>query len=181
MKQHYTIGCCGIDCGLCPRYHTDGPSACPGCGAPNFKDNHPSCAFVTCCVTKHGYETCADCPDYPCSRFNAERKGHDSFVTHRKVFENLNDIRKSGQENFLKQQKQRMDILINLLGDYNEGRSKGFYCQICALMPLEDLVSLMRVIHYIEPDLSIKDKARQVRTLFNDRANILGIELELRE
>jgi hypothetical protein len=26
---HPTIGCCGIDCGLCPRYYTDGPSRCP--------------------------------------------------------------------------------------------------------------------------------------------------------
>ncbi len=181
MKQFSTIGCCGIDCGLCTRYHSDGPSACPGCGAPNFKDNHPSCGFVTCCVIKRGYETCADCTDFPCSRFDAEREGRDSFVTHRKVFENLEAIRENGLETFLKEQKQRIDILINLLDNFNEGRSKSFYCLACALLPLGDLVSLMRVIHYINPDLSIKDRARQVRTLFNDRADVLGIELVLRK
>src|SRR5512145_448571 len=66
LKKYETIGCCGIDCGLCPRFHTKGDSACPGCGGVNFKEKHPSCGFVTCCVIKNGMEVCADCKDYPC-------------------------------------------------------------------------------------------------------------------
>jgi len=42
LKKFETIGCCGIDCGLCPRFHTTGTSACPGCGGLEFKEKHPS-------------------------------------------------------------------------------------------------------------------------------------------
>lgn len=38
MKKYETIGYCGIDCGLCPRYHTKGDSVCPGCGGLYFKE-----------------------------------------------------------------------------------------------------------------------------------------------
>ena len=66
LKKYETIGCCGIDCGLCPRFHTTGDSACPGCGGLNFKEKHPSCGFLTCCAIKNGREVCSDCSHYPC-------------------------------------------------------------------------------------------------------------------
>jgi hypothetical protein len=34
IKKYPTIGVCGLDCGLCPRYYTIGPSRCPGCAGP---------------------------------------------------------------------------------------------------------------------------------------------------
>jgi hypothetical protein len=57
LKKHETIAACGIDCGLCPRFYTKGNSACPGCGGLNFKEKHPSCGVLTCCVLKNGFET----------------------------------------------------------------------------------------------------------------------------
>jgi len=45
LKKNETIGCCGIDCGLCPRFHTKGDSVCPGCGGENFKKNIPHADF----------------------------------------------------------------------------------------------------------------------------------------
>jgi Protein of unknown function (DUF3795) len=180
MKQQTTIGCCGIDCGLCPRYHTDGPSACPGCGAANFKDHHPSCGYVTCCVTKRGFETCADCPDFPCSRFDAERKGRDSFVTHRKVFDNIEDIRQNGLETFMNQQRQRMDILLNLLDNFNEGRSKSYFCQACALLPISDLEALKDTLPTIPAGLDIKAKNKLIRSLIELLAVQRGLDLKLR-
>ena len=57
-KKNNTIGCCGIDCGLCPRYISKSKSACPGCGAADFFSKHPSCGFLTCCAKNHGLEVC---------------------------------------------------------------------------------------------------------------------------
>ena len=54
IKKYPTIGVCGLDCGLCPRYYTIGPSRCPGCAGPDFFNKHPSCSFITCCVKKIG-------------------------------------------------------------------------------------------------------------------------------
>jgi hypothetical protein len=50
IKEYETIGCCGIDCGLCPRFYTIGESACWGCGGNKFKEKHPSCRYLTCCT-----------------------------------------------------------------------------------------------------------------------------------
>lgn len=36
-KKIYTLGCCGLDCGLCPRFYTEGSSRCPGCCGENFE------------------------------------------------------------------------------------------------------------------------------------------------
>ncbi|MCF7832129.1 MAG: DUF3795 domain-containing protein [Candidatus Marinimicrobia bacterium] len=181
MKKHPSIGCCGIDCILCPRYYTDGPSACPGCGAPDFKEKHPSCGFVTCCVVKHGYETCADCPDYPCSRFDKERSGLDSFVTHRKVFENLDTIRDKGLKSFLKSQKIRSGILEALLKDFDDGRSKSYFCLTCALLPEGDIQALNDTLPAIPFHFEVKDKNKLVRSLIDLLARQRGIELTLRK
>jgi hypothetical protein len=35
VKIYPTIGACGLDCGLCTRYYTVGPSRCPGCCGPD--------------------------------------------------------------------------------------------------------------------------------------------------
>jgi len=37
LKIYNTIGCCGIDCGLCPRFYTKGDSVCPGCGGTDCR------------------------------------------------------------------------------------------------------------------------------------------------
>jgi hypothetical protein len=59
IKAYPTLGCCGLDCGLCSRYYTVGTSRCPGCCGPEFFDKMPSCAYITCCVKKKGLEVCA--------------------------------------------------------------------------------------------------------------------------
>ncbi|MEA3391675.1 MAG: DUF3795 domain-containing protein, partial [Candidatus Marinimicrobia bacterium] len=163
MKTYPTIGCCGIDCGLCPRYHTDGPSACPGCDGVNFKDKHPSCGFVTCCVTKHGFEVCSDCPDYPCKRFDPEKEGYDSFVTHQNVFANLDMIKKEGIEIFLKQQSKCMAVLVDFLENFNDGRSKSFFCLATALLPLDILCEAYQFAHDLDIHLTLKERNTRLK------------------
>jgi hypothetical protein len=52
IKKYYTLGCCGIDCGLCPRYYTEGgeESRCPGCFGENFVQKHTPCSTASCCI-----------------------------------------------------------------------------------------------------------------------------------
>jgi hypothetical protein len=91
VKKYPTIAVCGLDCGLCPRYYTEGPSRCPGCAGPGFFDKHPSCSFITCCVKKKGLEVCAECADFPCAKFKSEEEynrlaGSPSYPSYKKVF-----------------------------------------------------------------------------------------------
>jgi hypothetical protein len=102
-KKYYTLGCCGIDCGLCPRFYTSGSSKCPGCCGADFKEKHPSCSFVTCCFKKSNIEVCAECAKFPCEKFDNETGDADSFITHGRVMKNQKFIKENGIDIFIKQ------------------------------------------------------------------------------
>ncbi len=144
LRKYPTIGCCGIDCGLCPRHYTEGTSRCPGCGGEGFEEKHPSCSFITCCVKKCGLEVCAECGEFPCRKFDKETGEHDSFVLHRKVMPNQQLIADIGLEAFLVQQQERIAFLKAALDHYDDGRSKGFYCIAAALLSIESLKEALR-------------------------------------
>lgn len=179
LKKYSTIGCCGIDCGLCPRFYTKGDSVCPGCGGENFKEKHPSCGFLTCCVVKNGLEVCSDCNDYPCKRFDSERDGYDSFVTHKKVFPNLEYIKNNGIKSFIEQQNERREILIDFLSKYDDGRSKSFFCISCALLPLNKLQEILLFANQMDDSKDIKEKNKLLKSKLINKSEILGIELKL--
>ena len=143
-KSHPTLGCCGLDCGLCPRFHTAGASRCPGCGGPGFAQKHPACGFHSCCFKNKGLEACALCAEYPCPRFDREDGSRDSFVTHRRVRDNQQAIREDGLEAFLLRQRGRMAFLEAALARHGDGRSKGLYCLAAALLSAGGLDGALR-------------------------------------
>ena len=178
LKNHESIGCCGIDCCLCPRYHTIGNSACPGCGGNDFFEKHPSCGFLTCCSIKKGLEVCAQCGEYPCSRFDAEKEGYDSFVTHKKVFPNQKYIQQHGLIHFLANQYQRKEVLSFFLKNFDDGRSKSFFCISCTLLPLDELQQLSE----FSKNFNSKDKkenCKQLKQKIQQVANLHNINLSL--
>jgi len=179
LKTYETIGCCGIDCGLCPRFHTKGDSACPGCGGLNFSEKHPSCGFLTCCVIKNRLEVCAHCSDYPCQRFDSEREGYDSFVSHKKIFINLDDICNNGIEHFIENQKIRISILNDLLNNFDDGRSKSFYCLCCTLLPVEKLQTMIEFARNISQEVDLKVKIGLIKERLKKIAASLEIDLKL--
>jgi len=171
------IGCCGIDCGLCPRFHTVGSSRCPGCGGEGFEKLHPSCSFKTCCADKHRLEVCGQCGEYPCPKYaDREKIERDSFVTHKRMFHNLEQIKNHGTDSFIAQQKIRVAVLQDLLAHYDDGRSKGFYCLAAALLPPEQLKAAMTEAAN-EDDR--KKKAQRLRASLQKCAASAGMKLSL--
>lgn len=189
VKLYPTIGCCGLDCGLCPRYYTAGTSRCPGRCGPDFFNKHPSCAFITCCVKKRGLEVCAQCAEFPCPRFEGWTGDSDdipySFLTHKRAAPNLNFIKEHGIEEFIGQQKKRIELLETMLEEFDGGRSKSFYCIAVTLLPITDLEASLNEAKqeidkpYIVPD-DIKARANILRKFLNGFAGERGIELRLR-
>ncbi|MGE4290055.1 MAG: DUF3795 domain-containing protein [Salinivirgaceae bacterium] len=180
LKKYETIGSCGIDCGLCPRYYTKGDSACPGCGGLCFNEKHPACACLTCCAVKNGFEVCSCCNEFPCKQFEPEKSGYDSFVTHQRIMPNLYFIKENGIDEFLEQQKIRMEILAGMLANFDEGRSKSFFCLSCALLPLDKLLDLFSDLKAdVAESVDLKDKSKKARTLFTDAGKSLSISLRL--
>jgi hypothetical protein len=188
VKKYPTLGCCGLDCGLCPRYYTVGASRCPGCAGPDFFNKHPSCGYITCCVKKKGLEVCAQCDEFPCPKFTSwlDKWGlGDSFLTHQKIKPNLYFIREQGLEKFLKQQKKRIKLLERMLQDFDDGRSRSFYCIATTLLPVVELEALLgeagRKIKVGKVEAGdTKTKAEILRELLNDFAAKGGVELKLR-
>ncbi len=187
IKQYPTLGCCGLDCGLCPRYYTAGSSRCPGCCGADFFNKHPGCPFITCCVKKNNFEVCAECDDFPCQKFEFEGKNaYDSFITHRKTISNLNFIKEKTIEKFLQEQKKRIGLLEIMLENFNDGRSKSFYCIAAALLSIGDLEkALKKSEQKIGKDKielgDMKRRAKIIKGFLNDIAEKEGVELKLRK
>ncbi len=139
LKEYPALGCCGLDCGLCPSYYTDGPSRCPGCCGEDFFEKHPSCSFITCCVKKKGLKVCAQCEDFPCTKFDHASDGPDFKTTSKKLLQNQQYIREFGLDKFIEQQKARIDLLQDMLAQYNDGKAKTFYCLTATLLSFEGL------------------------------------------
>ncbi len=144
IKKYPAIGVCGLDCGLCLRYYTIGTSRCPGCGGPDFFNKHPSCSFITCCVRKKGLEVCAECSEFPCSKFKSDEeyqqmKECSSYPSYRKVIPNLNFIKEHGIKKFIEQQERRIKLLKHIVENFDDGRSKSFFCKAACLLDLTSL------------------------------------------
>ncbi len=181
LKKYETIGCCGIDCGLCPRFYTKGDSACPGCGGPNFKNKHPTCGVLSCCAIKNGFEVCSECKDYQCKRFESESAGYDSFVTHQKMFVNLEDIRNKGIEQFIENQKIRMNILNDLLANHDDGRAKSFFCIACTLLPIDKLREVHEFAQDRNNNTALKERCKLLRDFLTKIADSLSVDLKLKK
>jgi len=186
LKQYPIVGACGLDCGLCPRYHTAGPSKCPGCAGPDFKQKHPACGFIACCVKQKHLETCAQCPDWStCKRVDRimeAAKKVDSFISYRPLAANYDFIQRYGIEEFARRETAKLNFLSNLLERYDDGHSKSFYCTVCQLLPLDGLkAALVEVEAGISKNTDIKEKARLARAAFSRYADSLGVDLRLRK
>ncbi len=183
LKRFPTIACCGLDCGLCPVYYTKGPSRCSGCCGPDFSNKHPSCSIITCCVKKKNFETCGECEDFPCQKIKIWDLA-DSFISHKKSLVNLREIKKIGLEKFMEQQKKRIDFLEFALNDYNEGRSKSFYCIASALLSISFLESCKKTLKQKmsnENIRNIKEKSKMLKDILNKGAKEECVELKLRK
>ena len=177
-KTYPTIGVCGLDCGLCPRYYTVGPSRCPGCCGSDFFNKHPSCSFITCCVKKKNLEVCAECSEFPCSKFKSDDEYQQlalssSYPPDRNVMSNLKFIRDHGVKKFIDQQEKRIRLLKTMLENYNDGRSKSFFCKAVALLDITSLeTSLDDITQKIETNNiksdDIKTKAKILKNILKE-------------
>jgi len=185
MKQHPIVGACGLDCGLCPRFHSGGEKPCPGCCGEGFWELHPSCPHITCCVKQRGLEVCGECNELEfCPRVlrNLEAAKHsDSFVSYQTLPGNLEFIHKYNLKALVKQMREKMDFLRLLIADYNDGRAKGFYCLCVQLLPLEDLKqALGQAQKETTPNMTLKEEAKLVRGKLEGLAKSKQIVVKLR-
>jgi hypothetical protein len=139
-------------------------------------------------VKKKGLEVCAQCDEFPCSKFASwldKTMLEDSFLTHQKIKSNLYFIKGQGLDKFLKQQAKRIKLLKRMLKDFDDGRSRSFYCIATTLLPVAELMNLLGEaerkirVEKVKADDTVT-KAKTLRELLSSFAAKGGVELKLR-
>lgn len=179
VRKDPRFALCGLPCCLCPRFHADGASRCPGCGGEGFAEKHPTCAVASCNRRHDGVEYCFQCGSYPCGRYSAD-SDCDSFISYRSVRRNL-ELAKSDLAAFGEELARRYDILRRLLLECEDGRSKGLYCLVASDMPLGDLERLFAEADSLPAGADAREKAKTMRRLIEETGVRLGTEYRLRK
>ena len=177
-RKNPLFSACGLNCGLCPRFHTDGASRCPGCAGKGFSQVHCSCGMLSCCQRK-GFEYCFECECFPCKKYDGVDLS-DSFVTHQNQFRDMEKAKRNLNA-YEAELNAKVKLLETLLCDYNDGRKKSFFCLAVNLLELEDVRCVMIQIEaQTKPDDPVKEKAAVAQRLFQHMANEQNITLKLR-
>jgi hypothetical protein len=182
-KRNYPqFALCGLNCGLCPRYQTEGSSKCPGCGGENFHIQHPTCAVITCNQKHDNVEFCFQCSSYPCERYSRQSDA-DSFITYRNRLSDFEKAKRDGIERYAEMLNEKIETLEFLIENYNEGKSKGFYCLAVNLLERDALRDVMKKIREEvgASGMPMKEKIGQIRSWLEASAAEAGLELKLRK
>jgi len=177
------IGICGLSCRLCPMYNTEAESKCLGCKSTTRIA--VGCAFITCAVKKKGIEFCWDCEENKtCEKWKKHReagKKSDSFKCYQKLEEDISFIQNNGISEFEKIQKKRERLLKEMLRDFNEGRSKSYYCIAVTVFDIEELTEALIRTRKESDGLDMKRRSKILHSILDNLAGKKGYCLKLRK
>ena len=178
--EYALFSACGLNCGLCPRFYTEGTSKCPGCAGEGFSDKHPSCGVLSCCRGRNiGY--CFLCDEYPCKKYDGVGL-FDSFITHKNQLRDMEKAKHRGIKVYKADLDRKVKILEGLLKNHDDGRRKSFYCLALNLLDLRDIKSVIKQLDSMAgPESSPKEKAAIAVHLFETMAAKRNISLRLRK
>ena len=179
-RDYPQFAACGLNCGLCPRYYTEGSSRCPGCAGEGFSEVHPTCGILSCSQRK-GLEYCFECEEFPCKKFD-KWGDSDSFITHRNYLPDMQKVKENGIDAYKTELNAKIKVLEKLLAEYNDGRQKSFFCIAVNLFELDDIIEIME---QLENDVNLpgttKEKTSAAVRMFNAKAAKKGILLKMRK
>ena len=184
MKISYVeIGVCGLSCRLCPAYHRETKSKCPGCKSEYRMG--AACAFQNCALKKKAVEFCGFCDESKtCERWRKNRemgKKGDSVLSYQKVEDNIAFIQKNGIAEFEKEQKARENLLKGMLTEFNEGRSKTLYCIAATVLEIGELETVLNEARAKAKGLDLKAKSEIMHSLLGEVADKKNYVLKMRK
>jgi hypothetical protein len=184
MKIDYPeIGVCGLSCRLCPMYNSKSASRCAGCKSEGRMK--VGCPFIACAVKKKGLEFCWQCPDHEaCEKWHTHRelgRSHDSFVCYQRLENNIAFIEQQGISAFEADQKKREHLLSEMLDEFNEGRSKSYYCIVATVMDTQEIAEAIAQARDNSAGADIKTKSKALHAILDKIAQERGYNLKLRK
>lgn len=177
------IGICGLSCRLCPRYQTEAKSKCGGCKSEIRMS--AGCPFITCALKKRGLEFCWHCEDHEaCEKWKKHRelgKNFDSFKCYQKLEEDIAFIQEHGIEEFEKVQIIREQLLREMLQEFNEGRSKNYYCIAATVLDIDELEEALTQARNNCSGFDMKQKSKVLHSILDEIAEKKNCNLKLRK
>jgi len=181
--EYPEIGVCGLSCRLCPTYHSKSESRCAGCKSEGRMK--VGCPFITCAVKKRGLEFCWKCPDHRnCEKWARHRKhgqSRDSFVCYQRLESNIAFVELRGLSAFGEDQKERERLLSAMLAEFNEGRSKSFYCIVATVMDIEEITQAIVQARNKSAGKDIKSRSKDLHAILGRTADQKKYNLKLRK
>jgi hypothetical protein len=177
------IGICGLSCRVCPAFHRETKSKCNGCKTEaRIK---AGCTFIRCALKNKTIEFCWQCEESrTCKKWKKHKKfskEHDSFVCYQKLEDNIAFIQSYGIECFEQQQEIRKHLLEEMLGEFNEGRSKTYLCIATTVMEIEELKKALGAAKEKSKGLNVKAKSKILHKLLDQIAGKKHYHLKLRK
>ncbi len=184
MKIEYPkIGICGLSCRLCPSYNTEAKSRCLGCKSESRIA--AGCPFITCALKNKGIEFCWQCDEREtCEKWKKHReagKKADSFKCYQKLEEDIAFIQRNGVAEFEKTQIVREELLKEMLREFNEGRSKSYYCIASTVLDINELEDALRKARKDSKRIDVKDKSKLMHSIIDEIAGRKNYYLRLRK
>ncbi len=102
-------------------------------------------------------------------------KASSSYPPPQKIMPNLNSIREHRIKRFVQQQRRRIQLLERMIHDFDDGRSRSYYCRSAAWLDPADLEkSLDAAVRKIKADHikpnDVKAKAKILRGILDELA-----------
>lgn len=177
------IGVCGLSCRLCPTYNSISASRCAGCKSEGRMK--VGCPLITCAVKRKGIEFCWQCPDHDnCEKWHSHRewgRSHDSFVCYQRLENNIFFIEHQGVFAFAADQEERQRLLSIMLAEFNEGRSKSFYCIAATVMGIQEIMRAIDLARDESKGADIKTKSKALHAILGKIAQERNYSLKLRK
>ncbi len=143
------------------------------------------CPFITCAVKKKGLDFCWECRESSaCEKWKFHREAGkigDSFKCYQTLEADIAFILRYGVEEFEVQQKARELILKEMLNEFNDGRSKSYYCIAATVFTLEELQQTLADAKVNSNGLQQKEKAKVMHSIIEGVASKRGYCLKLRK
>ena len=143
------------------------------------------CPFHTCAFKKKRIDFCGVCDENnACAKWRKFReagKQHDSLLSYQRLEDNIAFIQKNGMEEFEKQQETREGLLRAILTEFNEGRSKTFYCIAATVLEIDELENVLENARAKSKGLDIRAKSEVMHLFLNGIAENGNYLLKLRK
>ena len=143
------------------------------------------CPFMTCALKKKGIEFCWKCSENKmCEKWMKHResgKKVDSFTCYQNLEVDIAFIQKNGVDEFEKTQKIKEHLINGMLREFNDGRSKSYYCIAATVMDTGELEEALTRAHQNSDGLDIKEKSRVLHSVLDEIAKQKNYYLKLRK